>query len=469
MRLVWLANLMAGMTAPPDDVSGGGVDPMTSSLDDVSARGNDDFLSRLLNDSQGLPSDSSSSLPSFGQVLNSYLVVFVVAFLVTLVVVPLIRRVALRSGIVDWPDDARKAHGDPVPYLGGVAVFLGMVAAIAASYFLPGYQAHLATVPASVVLGLVVIMLTGLIDDVAHLDPRLKIAGQLIAAAALALNPQIGERIALGLMNPIGKLIGLEEFNFVFDLMPGSGELFFNLPYWVGAFIIAAFVIGGCNAANLIDGLDGLLSGMTAFMAAGLLVISVMLAMRGYGELTAARVVICLALLGATLGFLPHNFKPATIFLGDAGSLMLGFSIIVVILMMGERGHTHLVFAGLIVFGLPIIDTVLAILRRRLNGLPISAPDNDHLHHILKRSKLGVVGAVFVMYGITALFGLLAIVMVVMRARAVYAVILVMTGFIVVSGIKAARRAQRRAEIETVKLSREGRGGSGRDGGQSAA
>lgn len=462
-------SVAAAVTAPPGAGGSSAIVQAPPGLDgsgDVA--GDPDFVSRILAGPEGLNS-GASDLPSFGQVLNSYLVVFVVAFLVTLVVVPLIRRIALRSEIVDWPDAARKAHGDPVPYLGGVAVFLGMLAALATSYFLPGYQAHLASVPASVVLGLAVIMLTGLIDDVAHLDPRLKIAGQLIAAAALALNPQIGENIAKGLMHPIGDLIGRPNFNFVFDLMPGQGELLFNLPYWIGAFIIAAFVIGGCNAANLIDGLDGLLSGTTAIMAAALLIISVMLAMRGYGELTGARVVMCLALMGATLGFLPHNFRPATIFLGDAGSLMLGFSIIVVILMMGERGHTHLVFAGLIAFGLPIIDTVLAILRRKLNGLPISVPDSDHLHHILKRSRLGVVGAVFVMYGITALFGLLAIAMVVMRARAVYAVILVMTGFIVVSGIKATRRAQQRAEIETVKLSRGAARRPEHDGGQSAA
>ena len=99
-----------------------------------------------------------------------------------------------------------------------------------------------------------------------------------------------------------------------------------------------------------------------------------------------ARIVLCMALLGAVLGFLPHNFKPASIFLGDCGSLLLGYMCVVIILMLGEHGQTHLVFAGLIVFAVPIIDTTLAIIRRKLAGTPMSAGDDQHLHHQLKRA-----------------------------------------------------------------------------------
>jgi len=407
---------------------------------------------------EAFPSDTgplSTDLPTVGQVLNSYLFVFVIAFVVTILVVPLIRRLALHTGVVDWPDDSRKTHRQPVAYLGGVAVFLGLMAGIASSYLTDGYQFGLATIPPSVILALAVIMLTGLADDVYHWDPYLKIGGQLFAAAALALDPAIGENVANGLLKPfeapIGQLLQIDNFNFIFDIMPGAGVMNFDLPYWVGAFIIAAFVIGGCNAANLIDGLDGLLTGSTAIMSAALLAISVILAVKGYGDLTGARIVLCFALLGASLGFLPHNFRPATIFLGDSGSLLVGFSIMVIILMLGEKGMTHLVFAGLIVFGLPIMDTVLAILRRKLTGQSISEPDSNHLHHMLMRTRLGTVGAVFVMYGITALFASLAVIMVVMRARVVYAIILVLTGFIVVVGIKVARRAKRQEELNKIK------------------
>lgn len=393
---------------------------------------------------------------TIADVLNGYLYVFVIAFIITVLIVPLIRRFALRSGVVDWPDDARKAHREPVPYLGGVAVFIGLIAGIIASYFFDGYQAGLEVVPPTVVAGLALIMLTGLIDDVYHLDPRLKIGGQLIAAAVLAFDPQIGENIAAGLLNPFKQPIchlfdlNSEVFDFDFAIIPGY--LHFDLVYWTGTAIIAVIVIGGCNAANLIDGLDGLLTGTTAIMATALLIISAKLAIDNYGALTGARVVLCYALLGASLGFLPHNFKSATIFLGDAGSLLMGFSIIVIILMLGEEGRTHYVFAGLVVFGLPIMDTVLAILRRKIRKQPISAPDNSHIHHMLKRTRLRTIGAVFVMYAITIVFASLAIIMVFMlRARVVYAILLILASFIVVIGSKAAGRNQRKAEIDKIK------------------
>lgn len=394
--------------------------------------------------------------PGIGDVLNGYLFVFIIAFGATLLATPLVRRVAIRAGVVDWPDAVRKGHANPTPYLGGVAVFVGLLAGVVSSYFINGYQPGLAIVPFNVTLALVVIMFTGLLDDIFKWDPHWKLGGQLFAAAALALDEQVGYKVAEGLLRPfegaMGSLIGQGAFSFHhLDLMPGSGVLEIDLIRWGGAIIIGLFVVGGCNSANLIDGLDGLLTGVTAIMAACLLAISVYLAVQNYGELTGARVVMSFALLGAALGFLPYNFKPAVIFLGDAGSLLIGFSVIVLILMLGEEGRTHYVFAGLIVFGLPILDTSLAIIRRKLNRLPISAPDANHLHHMLKRTSLGVVGAVFTLYAIAVAFGLIGIVLVFARARWVYAVVLVFGSFIVVTGIKVAQRARAQAEIEAMK------------------
>ena len=401
--------------------------------------------------------------PTAGQVLNGYLFVFVAAFLISILATPLVRRLALRSGVVDWPDQARKAHREPVAYLGGVAVFLGLVGGIVASYFLAGYRPGLAPVPINIVFAMAVIMFTGLADDIFRWDPNLKLAGQFFTAAIVALDEQIGGRVAAGLLRPLERgLASLFDAPLLdlanFDVVPGSGVCEVDLIYIAGAVVVASFVLGACNAANLIDGLDGLLTGSVAVMAAALLVISVMVATRAdpkiVGHLSGARVVLCFALLGATLGFLPHNFKPATIFLGDAGSLLLGFCVIVIVLLLGETGQTHLVFAGLIVFGVPILDTTLAIIRRRLNGTPISAPDANHLHHMLKRTRLGVLGAVFVLYGVSVIFALVAILLVFLRARVVYALVLVLGGFIVVTGIKAARRKQRQVEVERVKTLR---------------
>jgi UDP-GlcNAc:undecaprenyl-phosphate GlcNAc-1-phosphate transferase len=177
-----------------------------------------------------------------------------------------------------------------------------------------------------------------------------------------------------------------------------------------------------------------------------------------HAPLAGARIVLCLALLGAVLGFLPHNFNPATIFLGDCGSHLLGYACVVIILMLGEYGQTHLVFAGLIVFSLPIMDTTLAIIRRWLAGTPMAAADDEHMHHQLKRA-LGVKQAVFAIYGIGFGFAvvgvtLAALVMLTqLRVRVVYAVALVLFGFIGVIAVKAARRKQLEAAAKSCRPS----------------
>lgn len=387
--------------------------------------------------------DTSSVMPTAAQVLNGYLFVFVIAFLVALLTTPVVRLIAVRARIVDHPDGDRKHHRASVPYLGGVAVFLGLVAGICASYLAKGYAPDLVTIPPTVLIAMTIIMVTGLADDVFHWDPNLKIGGQFCAAAVLALDETIGSHVAEGLLRPIQHVFHLPDLQHL-DILPGAGVLEIDVIYWAGAVIIAMFVLGACNAANLTDGLDGLLTGSTAIMAAALLVIAVKLAINPEpgisGELTGARVVLCFALLGATLGFLPHNFRPATIFLGDAGSLLLGFSVIVIVLMLGETGQTHLVFAGLIVFSLPIIDTTLAIIRRKSSGAPLSKADNRHLHHLLTKTRLRTVGSVALLYGVNALFAMIAIMLVFVRARVVYALVLVLASFIVVTGTKFARK-----------------------------
>ncbi|MCZ6542756.1 MAG: MraY family glycosyltransferase [Planctomycetota bacterium] len=388
--------------------------------------------------------------------LNSYAAIFIVAFLVTLLCTPLVRWLALAGNVTDQPDGARKAHRYPVAYLGGVAVFLGLLVAVAVSYvYMDGLAATYAPVPMAIVLGMAAIMFTGLADDVWGLGPRLKIAGQLVAAAALAYH-HIGVRVASGLLMPVAgwldPLLGSE--NLVFDIpLPGGGAVTLDLIYWTGTALIAIFVLGGCNSANLLDGLDGLLSGVVAIVAFGLLAISLLMALRVLPTdanpdeaLGGARVVLCLALLGAVLGFLPHNFNPASIFLGDCGSLLLGYVCVVIILMLGEYGHTHLVFAGLVVFSVPIMDTTLTIIRRWLAGTPISAADDQHLHHQLKRALGGVKRAVSAVYGLSVAFAIVGVTLAALvmrtqlRVRVVYAVALVLFGSILVIAVKVASR-----------------------------
>ncbi len=385
--------------------------------------------------------------------LNNYAHVFIAAFIVTLLLTPLVRKIAEAGGVVDKPDFKRKAHAQPVAYLGGLAVFAGLLVAIGVSYVSVGdVPTNYAPVPMAVVIGMVAITFTGLADDVWGWDPRLKIAGQLVAAAALAVE-NVGVNVAAGVLGP---LFGGSE-NLIFHFSTPFGMMTFDVVYWTGTAIIAFFVLGGCNAANLIDGLDGLLSGVTAIVAVGLLAISLLMAPyvplealgSDGGVLAGARIVLCVGLLGAVLGFLPHNFKPASIFLGDSGSLLLGYMCVVIILMLGEHGQTHLVFAGLIVFSVPIIDTTLAIIRRKLAGTPMSAADDQHLHHQLKRALGGVRRAVITLYAMSFLFAVVGVTLAALvlkthlRVRVIYAIALVLFSFVGVVAVKAARRHQR--------------------------
>lgn len=390
-------------------------------------------------------------------IFQGYIGVFIVAFLVTMLATPLVRRVAIAQGIIDRPDQLRKLHSMPIAYLGGVAVFLGLMAGIFYSYaamqfpFLMEFHKteHLYDgafpnpVPPWVALGMTVIVLVGFIDDVHGISPRVKLGGQLFAAAALAIG-DIGVKVAAGVLTPtLGRLLNNDDLVYHIAL-PGTlplvgDQITIDLIYWTGTAVIAVFVLGACNAANFIDGLDGLLTGTTSIATLGFLIIALGLAVMDDGPLDGPRVIICLAVLGACLGFLPHNFNPATIFLGDAGSLLLGYCAAVMILSLGDTGKTWLVAAGLIIYAIPIIDTMLAIIRRKLAGKKMSDPDADHLHHMLKRWA-GVKGAVLILYGIGVTFATLGVVLSLVRGRFVYALALLFASYIAVYAIKIARR-----------------------------
>lgn len=365
--------------------------------------------------------------------LRHSLPALVASFVVTVAVVPVVRAIAHRTGVVDQPDKVRKLHGRTVAYLGGVGLFVGVFAGIITNGLLAGGDlVSLPPVPFSVVLGMIAITFTGLADDIWKFDARLKVAGQLVAAAALAIE-EIGVNVAVGLLSPV--LGGPEEILFsVGGFAVANATLF----YWVGTGLVALFVLGGSNAANLLDGLDGLLSGITAVMCVGLLVLSLAIVYAfppdlgtvgtGAQSMAGVRVVLCLSLLGACLGFLVYNFNPASIFLGDAGSLLIGFLSVTIIMTFANLGPFQcawaaqaapvaapsgagplvppsgtgvgdafattasvLVMCGLAMFGLPILDTALAIIRRRRAGVPFSTPDANHIHHRVKRAMDGSV------------------------------------------------------------------------------
>ncbi|MEZ6190820.1 MAG: MraY family glycosyltransferase [Phycisphaerales bacterium] len=372
------------------------------------------------------------------QVIAPYMGVFFVAFFVAIITTPLMRMLAVRNGIVDLPDLKRKNHIEPVAYLGGVAIFLGWLIAIGTAYYVAPEHMALQLVRGNpllmIMLGAGAITLTGFFDDVYSISPRVKIGGQLFAAAALA-NYNVGTQ-----------LIGLTFAIFGIDSLGiGAWDALPLINYVLGTGLIAAMVIGGCNAMNLIDGLDGLASGVTVIAGIGFLFIAAHVSLTTPDiDKDPVRIAVCLALIGAVLGFLPYNFNPASIFMGDTGSLLLGYLCIASILLYADAGGRSLllVTAGLIVFAVPITDTSLAIFRRKMQGKPILSPDSQHIHHLLRRSGLSVKKSVGVMYLAATVFAVLGYTMVAMelRWRYVLAVFFVVYGFIVVTAYKYGRQ-----------------------------
>jgi len=384
------------------------------------------------------------------QVLSPYMWVLLAAFAITFLVTPIMRKLAMANGIVDWPDLKRKAHIEPVAYLGGVAIFLGWFIGVMVSMFILPHTftklgiAASVDFPMSILIGAVIIMIVGLVDDVYGISPRVKVGGQLLAAALLA-SETVGTSLIAGVITAICITAGLDP-----HVIPGFGaeNVYLDPSYWLGTIFVALLVLGGCNAINLIDGLDGLASGITGIAAVFFTIISIALAMGVYGTTGAyspfendpVRIVMCLAILGAVLGFLPYNFNPANIFMGDCGSLLLGYLSVTVILLLAERGDANLVMAGLIVIAVPILDTSLAIVRRKMRGQPIFSPDNQHLHHQLKRAGLSVKQSVLALYGAAALFGLIGASMIFLRLRYAGAIFVVIFGFIIVMAYKVGHR-----------------------------
>jgi UDP-GlcNAc:undecaprenyl-phosphate GlcNAc-1-phosphate transferase len=398
------------------------------------------------------------------EMLNVFAPVFIAGFLITLAATPVVRRLALIVGVIDTPDAHRKHHKAPVAYLGGLAVFMGFMAAMLVSSVAIDFESvDLAPVPISILVGATTIALTGLADDIWKWDARLKIAGQLVAAAALAYS-NIGIGAVTGFLQPFVGAANEELFHV------GSTVIFNStLYYWVGTAFLGFVIIGGCNAANLIDGLDGLLTGTTAIMSSGFLAISLLLASTVMVEdpstsFVGVRVALSLALLGCMLGFLPWNFNPAVIFLGDCGSLLIGYLCVTTILLFGEQGAPSLVVAGFIIFGLPITDTTLAIIRRKVAGVPMSTPDAQHIHHQVKRLFGSVKKSVFALYGLTLIFTFIgvAIASVLLltetRVLVIYSIGIAFFGFVISVAVKIAliQRAQSEladAELQTAKSS----------------
>jgi UDP-GlcNAc:undecaprenyl-phosphate GlcNAc-1-phosphate transferase len=380
---------------------------------------------------------------TWDQVLEQYVWVFYAAFIVAFVFTPIMRRVATYYGIIDQPDRQRKMHNVPVAYLGGMAVFLGWLSGLAMSQFRPvpmyepGMPAHV-TINFSIVAGACVIIVLGLWDDLLGIRARAKIAGQ-VAAAIFLIADGIGTRCTG---------IFFDWFNRWLAVQGSPGHWLAHWPglhvpeaviYVTSSIVVVFLVVACCNATNLMDGLDGLCGGVTAVISGGFLFLAVHLAMSTGGldpNLDAMRVVIAIALLGAVLGFIPYNFNPASIFMGDTGSMFLGFCCAVMIILMSQGQHWRWFLAAMVMFALPVLDTALAFARRWVNRRPIFSADKLHFHHQLVARGLSVKKTVMISYGLAFFFAAAGASIVFIRTRYAVAFYLIIFGYIIVAAYK---------------------------------
>lgn len=307
--------------------------------------------------------------------MERYIIAFVAALAVSFITTPFIKKLALKIGAIDVPKDERRVHDKPIPRLGGLAIYIAFVAVI------------LALVPYSpkmigILAGGTVIVILGVVDDIRPLPSKLKLLVQVVAAVMLVAS---GVRVEW-VTNP-------------FDNVDGMAYLsYFSYP------ITIFWVVGVTNTLNLIDGLDGLAAGIASIASLSLLAVSVM---NGHPVV----VIYTAALAGAAIGFLPYNFNPAKIFMGDTGSTFLGFVLAAISIEGAIKGAATLAIAiPVLALGLPIFDTTFAIIRRAVNGKPIMEADRGHLHHRLLALGLSQRQVVFTLYAVSAFLGLGAVV-----------------------------------------------------------
>ena len=301
------------------------------------------------------------------------------SFLVTVCLTPVVRRLAIRWGVVDQPGP-RKVHSMPTPRMGGMAIFLGWLlpVGVAVLFRQAPWAAHFGQL--RVVLGVILaasaMFALGLYDDFRGASARVKLPVQIAAAVALFAVGFSIERVS----NPFGASLYLGVF---------------ALP------VTVLWIVGITNAVNLMDGIDGLAAGVSALMAL------VMAFAAQHGEnVSSSGILYAVPIAGAALGFLVYNFPPANIFMGDCGSLFLGFTLATISLLSCQKGHAAAgVFVSLMIFGVPVTDTALALLRRYLTGKSLFEADRRHVHHVLLARGMSPRHTVFVLYAMTALFG----------------------------------------------------------------
>ena len=289
---------------------------------------------------------------------------------------PIVKSFAQKVGAMDNPGEARRIHTHPIPRMGGMAIFLGFLLSVV-------LFAEISKPVQGILIGSIIIVAAGILDDIISLRWWVKLIAQFVAAIIAVAHGVMIE----GIMNP--NVFAAEN-----TLLIG----YLSIP------VTVIWIVGVTNAVNLIDGLDGLACGVSAISSVTMLTVALMVAEPNIAVLLAA-------LAGGCLGFIPYNFNPAKIFMGDTGALLLGYVLATVSIIGLFKFYAVMTFlVPVMALALPLFDTIFAIIRRVLKGQSPMAPDRGHLHHRLIDHGLSQKQAVAVLYSLSAMMGLTAVV-----------------------------------------------------------
>ncbi len=330
--------------------------------------------------------------------------VLVFSFVSALAATWLCKKVALKFGIVDKPDNIVKTHKEPVAYLGGVGILVGLTFGIVTGlYFIQSLESIVAFKWLIGILGgAAIACFVGVVDDMFDISPYKKLAGQVLAACVLVL---------------VGIGPTLHHFTDLLNIQMSPGvEDVFGIP------IVIFFVLGATNSLNLLDGLDGLCAGVTAIITIGMLILAIHLGTWEFSETgDPVRVIVCLALVGGVFGFLPFNRHPAKIFMGDAGSMLLGFTVAALMILFAE-GTPRWWMASVVVLGLPILDTATALVRRLISKKPLFVSDRGHVYDQMIDRGISLKKTVKICYLLSGFYAFIGVGLAVSPLRTRYAV-----------------------------------------------
>ncbi|MGB2807668.1 MAG: MraY family glycosyltransferase [Sedimentisphaerales bacterium] len=340
------------------------------------------------------------------------------SFVFALAATWLCKKVAVKFKIVDTPDDLVKTHKEPIAYLGGIGMLIGLTVGILAGIYCLRNEEFFSTMLKwllGILAGGAIACFVGLTDDIFEITPAKKVLGQIAAAIILLV-------------------VGIKpNLHFLTD-SPLNFPIPNNLLEILSVGIVIFFVLGATNSLNLLDGLDGLCAGVTAIITMAMLLLAIHLATWGYSDAgDPVRIIICLGLVGGVCGFLPFNRHPAKIFMGDAGSMLLGFTVAALMLLFAERVPRWWL-ASIVVFGLPILDTAVALVRRLINHRPLFVSDRGHIYDQMIDRGIPLKKTVAVCYVLAAFYAVIGLVMSQIRtwyAAGVYVAVFVVSAFVV--------------------------------------